>query len=79
MKKLFVIGALVFLVVSFLGSAQSNDKPIKLGAMFINSGPLGGYGINGQRAIIMALEEINSSGTLSCFFLDCCVYVFFSV
>ena len=62
MKKLFVIGTLVFLVASFLGSAQSNEKPIKLGAMFINSGPLGGYGINGQRAIIMALEEINSSG-----------------
>ena len=62
MKKLFVIGSLVFLVASFLGSAQSNDKPIKLGAMFISSGPLGGYGINGQRAITMALEEINSSG-----------------
>lgn len=62
MKKLFVIGALVFLVASFLGSAQSNDNPIKLGAMFINSGPLGGYGINGQRAINMALGEINSSG-----------------
>jgi branched-chain amino acid transport system substrate-binding protein len=64
MKKLFVIGALVFLVGSFLGSAQSDQKPIKLGAMFISSGPLGGYGINGQRAITMALEEINSSGGL---------------
>jgi branched-chain amino acid transport system substrate-binding protein len=63
-KKLFVIGALVFLVGSFLGSAQSDQKPIKLGAMFISSGPLGGYGINGQRAITMALEEINSSGGL---------------
>ncbi len=64
MKKLFVIAALVFLLASALGSAQSDDKPIKLGAMFISSGPLGGYGINGQRAINMALEEINSSGGL---------------
>ena len=64
MKKLFVIGALVFLVASFFGSAQSDQNPIKLGAMFISSGPLGGYGINGQRAITMALEEINSSGGL---------------
>ena len=62
MKRLFVIGTLVFLVASVLGYAQSNDKPIKLGAMFISSGPLGGYGINGERAITMALEEINSSG-----------------
>ena len=30
--------------------------------MFIASAPLGGYGINGQRAIEMAMEEINGSG-----------------
>lgn len=62
MTKLFMIDTLVFLFASVLGSTQSKGKPIKLGVMFINSGPLGGYGINGQRAITMALDEINSSG-----------------
>lgn len=42
--------------------AGAADKPIKIGAMFISSGKLGGYGINGQNAIKMAVEEINASG-----------------
>lgn len=62
MKRLFAIGTFLFLVTAVLGPAKANEKPIKLGAMFISSGPLGGYGINGQRAITMALEEINVAG-----------------
>ncbi len=62
MKRLFAIGTFLFLVTAVLGPAKANEKPIKLGAMFISSGPLGGYGINGQRAITMALEEINAAG-----------------
>ncbi len=64
MRKRFAIGMLALLVSSFLGVVQSNGEPIKLGVMFISSGPLGGYGINGQRAVTMALEEINAAGGL---------------
>ncbi len=42
--------------------AAAADNPIKIGAMFISSGKLGGYGINGNNAIKMAVEEINASG-----------------
>jgi len=50
------------MVAAFFGSAWAEEPPIKLGVMFISSGPLGGYGINGQRAVEMAIEEINASG-----------------
>jgi branched-chain amino acid transport system substrate-binding protein len=62
MKRLFAIGTFLFLVAVVLGPANADEKTIKLGAMFISSGPLGGYGINGQRAITMAMEEINAAG-----------------
>ncbi|MDQ7783427.1 MAG: ABC transporter substrate-binding protein [Desulfomonilaceae bacterium] len=42
--------------------AGADEGPIKIGAMFISSGKLGGYGINGCNAIKMAVEEINASG-----------------
>ena len=61
MKRLFLVFLGLFLAISF-GAAQADEKPIKLGAMFISSGPLGGYGINAQRAIDMAVEEINATG-----------------
>lgn len=52
----------LFLAATLITPVCADDKPIKLGAMFISSGPLGGYGINGQRAINMAVEEINAAG-----------------
>ncbi|MFH0823811.1 MAG: ABC transporter substrate-binding protein [Pseudomonadota bacterium] len=56
----FFVG--LFLTLTLVGPACADDGPIKLGAMFISSGPLGGYGINAQRAVNMAVEEINASG-----------------
>jgi branched-chain amino acid transport system substrate-binding protein len=53
---------LIFMLV-LVGPTAADDS-IKLGAMFISSGPLGGYGINAQRAISMAVEEINAAGGL---------------
>jgi branched-chain amino acid transport system substrate-binding protein len=61
MKRLFLVFLGLFLAIAF-STAYAEEKPIKLGAMFISSGPLGGYGINAQRAIDMAVEEINASG-----------------
>ncbi|MEJ2718319.1 MAG: ABC transporter substrate-binding protein [Deltaproteobacteria bacterium] len=63
MMKLKVLVCVLLVAVAFgLTSAAAADKPIKIGAMFISSGKLGGYGINGQNAIKMAVEEINGSG-----------------
>jgi branched-chain amino acid transport system substrate-binding protein len=45
-----------------LWPASSNAKPIKIGAMFVASGPMGGYGKHGGQAIQMAVDEINRSG-----------------
>ncbi len=63
MKKIkwFLPVLIVAVAVSF-APATAADKPIKIGAMFISSGKLGGYGINGQNAIKLAVEEINASG-----------------
>jgi branched-chain amino acid transport system substrate-binding protein len=45
-----------------LGSALAEAKPIKLGAMFISSGKMGGYGKHGWQAIQLAVDEINAGG-----------------
>ncbi len=58
-KARVCIGAAVFLI---FGSALAQDQPIKIGVQFIMSGKLGGYGQNAERAIKMAIEEINSGG-----------------
>jgi len=62
MRKLIILCLGLFLTATLVHPVYSDDKPIKLGVMFISSGPLGGYGINGQRATEMAIEEINGSG-----------------
>jgi len=54
-----LLGVCFFLMSSF-GLAQ--EKPIKLGVMFIMSGPMGGYGKHGMQAVQLALDEINSQG-----------------
>lgn len=61
--SLFAFVGLI-LALTLVGPAGADDNSIKLGAMFISSGPLGGYGINAQRAISMAVEEINAAGGL---------------
>ena len=44
------------------GSALAAGAPIKIGAMFISSGKVGGYGVHGCQAIQLAVEEINAAG-----------------
>jgi branched-chain amino acid transport system substrate-binding protein len=44
------------------GPAFSESGPIKIGAMFISSGPMGGYGKHGAQAIQLAVDEINANG-----------------
>ena len=51
------------LSISFLlWPAVSGAQPIKIGAMFIMTGPMGGYGKHADQAIQMAVDEINANG-----------------
>ncbi|MFH2125420.1 MAG: ABC transporter substrate-binding protein, partial [Pseudomonadota bacterium] len=43
-------------------TATAAGQPIKIGAMFISSGKVGGYGVHGCQAIKLAVEEINAAG-----------------
>ncbi len=63
MKKSICISvALLFAFSFFAGLSFAAEKPIKLGVMFIMSGPMGGYGKHGKQAVQMAVDEINASG-----------------
>ena len=63
-KKRWIVGiAIVSLNLVFaLGSALADAQPIKIGAMFISSGKVGGYGKHGRQAIELAVDEINANG-----------------
>lgn len=63
-KKGRWIGFCVFVLYSilFLLPAYGQEKPIKLGVLFIMSGPMGGYGKHGMQAVQLALDEINTQG-----------------
>jgi branched-chain amino acid transport system substrate-binding protein len=63
-KKRVMIGIGVLFVSSilFFNLALAEDKPIKLGVMFIMSGPMGGYGKHGMQSVQLAMDEINSQG-----------------
>ena len=57
------IGVLfISLVLAFGTGRAAEEKPIKLGVVFIMSGSMGGYGKHGTQAIQLALDEINAQG-----------------
>ena len=56
------IALLCLILIGALGPAQAAEKPIKIGVVFIMSGPMGGYGKHGRQAVEMALDEINAQG-----------------
>jgi branched-chain amino acid transport system substrate-binding protein len=45
-----------------VGPVLAQEKPIKLGVMFVSSGPMGGYGKHGFQAVQLAIDEINAAG-----------------
>jgi branched-chain amino acid transport system substrate-binding protein len=63
-KKNIVIGsaAVWALLALLVGPAWAQEKPIKLGVMFVSSGPMGGYGKHGFQAVQLAMDEINAAG-----------------
>lgn len=46
----------------FLFPVLAQEKPIKLGVLFVMSGPMGGYGKHGMQAVQLAVDEINAQG-----------------
>lgn len=64
-KKRLIIGLCLVNLISiflFLTPLSAQERPIKLGVLFIMSGPMGGYGKHGMQAIQLALDEINAQG-----------------
>ena len=53
---------LVFALTFLLNPTVSFSEPIKIGAMFISSGKMGGYGKHGRQAIQLAIDQINAEG-----------------
>jgi len=62
--KTRIIGIVIVFVglVLGLGVGVAAEKPIKLGVMFVMSGPMGGYGKHGMQAVQLAVGEINAEG-----------------
>jgi len=62
-KKWMIGIVILFVCLAFsLNMAFAKAKPIKLGALFVMSGKLGGYGKSGWQAIQLAVDEINAQG-----------------
>jgi len=52
----------IVLVIGPALAEEKSAKPIKIGVLFIMSGPMGGYGKHGSQAVQLALDEINAKG-----------------
>ncbi len=61
-RGMFWVVAVCVSMAFIFGTAYADQSPIKIGAMFISSGKVGGYGIHGRQAIELAVDEINASG-----------------
>ncbi|MGD8294742.1 MAG: ABC transporter substrate-binding protein [Desulfobacterales bacterium] len=61
-KKVRYVCVLVTVLMFLSSPAISFSEPIKIGAMFISSGKMGGYGKHGGQAIQLAVDEINADG-----------------
>ena len=47
-------------------AAEKPAKPIKIGVLFVMSGPMGGYGKHGSQAVQLALEERSEEVVCPC-------------
>jgi len=59
-QRIAMVGFLLLLFVAM--PSVCFGQTIKVGAMFIASGPVGGYGKHAEQAIQLATDEINASG-----------------
>jgi branched-chain amino acid transport system substrate-binding protein len=60
--SLAVLAVLSFISGQIAIPAAGAEETVKLGAMFISSGKMGGYGKHGAQAIELAVDEINAAG-----------------
>ncbi len=62
-KKLFQLLTSIFLIFAFfISGAFASKKPVKLGFIYILSGPFATYGQFAKKGALMAIDEINKSG-----------------
>ena len=62
-KKIFIAFLFFLGCVAFIANpAFSKAKPIKIGALWVMTGKLGGYGKSGWQAAQLAIDEINAQG-----------------
>ena len=61
-KGLSIAGAVFCIALAVFAGTAAAEGPIKLGVMFVDSGPMGGYGKHGFQAVRLAVDEINASG-----------------
>jgi len=59
---LFVVGLMMVCGTAIAAEKFVKAKPVKIGVLFIASGPMGGYGKHGFQSVQMAIDEINASG-----------------
>ncbi|MFZ0134692.1 MAG: ABC transporter substrate-binding protein [Desulfobacterales bacterium] len=62
LKKFKYASVAIFVLTFLLSPSVSFGEPIKIGAMFISSGKMGGYGKHGRQAIQLAVDQINADG-----------------
>lgn len=60
--KILTILICLFISLGFMAQPVIAEEPIKLGALFVMTGKLGGYGKSGWQSVQLAVEEINASG-----------------
>ncbi len=62
--KRWMVGMIVYCLGLALisGEALAQDQSIRIGVLFVMSGPMGGYGKHGKQAVELAMDEINAQG-----------------
>ncbi len=60
----WLFGCVLLILGLFISSSvpAAQAPPIKIGVMFVASGPMGGYGKHGFQAVQLAVDEINARG-----------------
>jgi branched-chain amino acid transport system substrate-binding protein len=61
-KAMFLSVAVACAALALFAGISAAEGPIKLGVMFVDSGPMGGYGKHGFQAVKLAVDEINAAG-----------------
>ena len=61
-KSKKMVGVVIVGFVFLFSPAAFSAETIKIGAMFISSGKMGGYGKHARQAIQLAVDEINTDG-----------------